>query len=60
VLARAGIAAGHGWDRAGSAGVLVNMSVWEYAFTLKEHYPPPGVTSSRPVRSANIAPTLMS
>jgi len=36
------------------------MSVWEYAFTLKEHYPPPGVTSSRPVRSANIAPTLMS
>jgi hypothetical protein len=102
------------WDRAGGAGVLVNMSVWEsvealagyvysgthrqvlrrrrqwfermaeayaalwwipsghipttddaerrvrhlrefgitpYAFTLKEHFPPPEVTCSRPVRS---------
>ncbi len=102
------------WDRAGSAGVLVNMSVWEsvealaayvysdthrqvlkrrrqwfeqmaeayaalwwvpaghtpttaeaegrvlhlrefgptpYAFTLREHFPPPDVTDSRPIRS---------
>ena len=80
------------WDRAGSAGVLVNMSVWDsvdalaayvysdahrqvlrrrrawfermaervirlrefgptaYAFTLKEHFPPPDATGSGPAR----------
>ena len=68
------------WDRAGMAGVLVNMSVWEsveapaghrptaaeaegrvlhlrefgptpYAFTLREHFPPPGVANFGPTRS---------